>query len=174
MKGCEAGSTEGPQHPLVSEIEREKVKPSREGIPESNRGRITSENRAYPREGRSEEIAVFESQCETDNDETSRLTQHRKYNQPRSIWWSVSSGKAPAHSTILRGKQRDIIVSRIYINCTQDRTQGRALSRSTSRAMSTPFSFRTASPGESGGGDEDKTAPSGLMNSNIHQGRSCY
>ena len=45
---AEAGSTEGPQHPLVSEIEREKVKPSREGIPESNRGRITSENRAYP------------------------------------------------------------------------------------------------------------------------------
>ena len=30
------------------------------------------------REGRSEEIAVFESQCETDSDKTSRLTHNTK------------------------------------------------------------------------------------------------
>ena len=50
LKGCEAGSTEGPQHPLVSEIEREKVKPSREGIPESNRGRNNFREPSVPRE----------------------------------------------------------------------------------------------------------------------------
>ena len=40
---------EGPQHPSVSEIEREKVKPPREGIPESNRGRNNFREPSVPR-----------------------------------------------------------------------------------------------------------------------------
>ena len=74
LKGCEAGSTEGPQHPLVSEIEREKVKPSREGIPESNRGRITSENRAYPAKEEARKLQCLRVSVRRTVTKTSRLT----------------------------------------------------------------------------------------------------